>query len=75
MNAAIPSVSTRRRYGQVTMGVSNRSDFTKVPQQKLDPGYYDMQDKKTIVDELRKKDQRNDKCSIRNTFGSSFNQY
>lgn len=43
-NVGVPSIKTQRKYKQVSMGMGNRSDFTKMPQQKYDPGFlYDMQ--------------------------------
>ena len=49
-NVGVPSIQTQRKYKQVSMGVGNRSDFTKLPQQMHDPGFlYDMQNQKTII--------------------------
>ena len=30
-NVGVPSIKTQRKYKQVSMGMGNRSDFTKVP--------------------------------------------
>ena len=58
------------------MGVGNRSDFTKLPQQKHDPGFlYDMQNQKTIIQELKLKNKRDGSVQGANTFGSTYDQY
>lgn len=63
----------KRKYRQISMGFGRRSDFTKLPQQKHDPGFvYDMDGAISIKQSVSRYKQSN---KVLNTFGSTYDAY
>ena len=63
----------KRKYRQIAMGFGQRSDFTKLPQQKYDPGYSHHVDNVISISTQVSRNRQNSR--VANTFGATFDEY